>query len=241
MTMRMLVLAFAASLVVPAAAAAQAVDISGRWDVSITSPQGPMPPSVLELKKEGDGFVGVFNTAQGVADVSASVKEKAVTFVLPPYQTPQGPVDLVMTGTVEGDSMQGTINAGNQMTLDWSARRTAPATPDKDKEKPSAQEAKPADLTGTWGLEVTTAAGTGTPTVVLKQEGEKLSGQYSGQLGESAVTGTVKGNEFTFSFSVTIEGNNGTVIYTGTHDNGTMKGTVSLAGMGDGTFTGKKK
>jgi hypothetical protein len=46
-----------------------------------------------------------------------------------------------------------------------------------------------------------TQAGTGTPTVVLKQEGETLSGQYSGQLGEAPVTGTIKGNEFTFSFT----------------------------------------
>ncbi len=54
------------------------------------------------------------------------------------------------------------------------------------------------NLTGKWVLDVQTDAGSGTPTVTLKQDGEKLTGHYSGQLGEADVTGSVKGNEFTF-------------------------------------------
>jgi len=35
-----------------------------------------------------------------------------------------------------------------------------------------------ADVTGTWKLSVETPNGTGTPTVILKQDGEKLTGTY---------------------------------------------------------------
>lgn len=97
------------------------------------------------------------------------------------------------------------------------------------------------DITGVWALEVITMGGTGTPTVTLKQDGEKLSGLYSGRYGDAEVSGSIKGAEFTFSFMMGEEGNPVAVIYTGKVDKDTMKGTVSLGDMGDGTFTGKKK
>src|SRR5678816_27545 len=51
------------------------------------------------------------------------------------------------------------------------------------------------DVTGTWDFQVETPQGSGTPVFTFKQEGEKLTGQYKGLLGEAALTGTVKGNE----------------------------------------------
>src|SRR5687768_9879665 len=66
---------------------------------------------------------------------------------------------------------------------------------------------KPQDVSGTWALTVETANGTGNPSVTLKQEGEKLTGNYSSPLfGEQKVTGTIKGSAFTFSFTGAIEG-----------------------------------
>src|SRR5205809_599327 len=57
----------------------------------------------------------------------------------------------------------------------------------------SAQAAK-VDVTGEWTFSVESAAGSSTPMVTFKQEGEKLTGHYSSQLlGEAPLTGTVKG------------------------------------------------
>lgn len=104
-----------------------------------------------------------------------------------------------------------------------------------------AQE-KPADVAGTWAITVETAAGSGTPTLTLEQNAEKLTGTYSSQVfGEQKVTGTIKGNAITFTFTGAVEGNSITVTYTGTVDGATMKGKVSLGDMGEGTFTAKKK
>src|ERR1700736_1780929 len=72
------------------------------------------------------------------------------------------------------------------------------------------------DVTGKWAFAVETAAGAGTPTITLKQDGEKLTGHYSGQLGEADLTGTIKGSDFTFKFTVDAQGNMLDVTYTGT-------------------------
>jgi hypothetical protein len=104
-----------------------------------------------------------------------------------------------------------------------------------------AASAQTVNITGKWILDVQTDAGSGTPTVTFKQDGDKLTGHYSGQLGEAEITGTVKGNDFTFSFAGDAQGQQFKVTYTGTVDKDTMKGSLDLAGMATGTFTGKKQ
>src|SRR5512133_3720858 len=95
-----------------------------------------------------------------------------------------------------------------------------------------------ADLTGTWEFDVNTDAGSGSPTFRLKQDGEKLSGDYNGALGTAKVTGSVKGNDVVIEFPIDQE----KVIYSGTvQSDGTLKGTVQLGSLGKGTFTGKKR
>ncbi len=99
------------------------------------------------------------------------------------------------------------------------------------------------DVTGTWVFEVTTAQGSGTPTVTLKQDGETLTGHYSsGTLGEADLTGTVKGADISFTFTADLQGQSAPVSFTGTVESDTaMKGSLDIASMLPGTFTGKKK
>lgn len=92
------------------------------------------------------------------------------------------------------------------------------------------------DATGTWKMEVDLGGQGGSPTFILKQDGEKLSGKYKGQLGEADLTGKVKGNEIEFSF----ETQGAKVTYTGTIDKDTVKGKCNYADQASGTFTGKK-
>jgi hypothetical protein len=104
------------------------------------------------------------------------------------------------------------------------------------------QQDAPQDVAGTWALTVETPQGTGNPTLTLKQDAEKLTGTYNSQFfGERPVTGSVKGDAITFSFTVSMEGNTVTVTYSGTVEKDTMKGKVAFGDMGEGTFTGKKK
>ena len=101
----------------------------------------------------------------------------------------------------------------------------------------------PVNVTGKWLFAVETSAGGGTPTVTLKQEGEKLTGHYSSmQLGEAELTGSVKGAAITFSFGADVQGTHLDVTYSGTIDGkDSMKGKVNLGGLGEGTFTAKRQ
>lgn len=94
-----------------------------------------------------------------------------------------------------------------------------------------------ADVTGKWEFAVETTAGNGTPTFELVQKGEQISGKYSGALGEARVTGSVKGDEIEIEFEVS----GAKVLYVGKIlADGTMKGTVDLAGEANGTWTGRR-
>jgi hypothetical protein len=97
------------------------------------------------------------------------------------------------------------------------------------------------NVTGEWAFNVTTDQGSGTPTITFKQDGEKLTGKYAGQFGSADLTGTVKGNDITFTFSIDVQGQQAPATYKGTVEKTTMKGTMDIAGMVNGTFTATKK
>src|SRR4051794_28109754 len=98
-----------------------------------------------------------------------------------------------------------------------------------------------ADVTGKWNAAVQTDAGSGTPTFVLKQAGETITGTYSGQLGEAPVSGTIKGDDIEFSIKAAPQGETIVVKYKGKVTGNEIKGTVDLGGMATGTFTATKQ
>jgi hypothetical protein len=98
------------------------------------------------------------------------------------------------------------------------------------------------DVTGTWLLQVETGAGGGAPTFTFRQTGDKIEGTYEGTFGKSdQVKGTINGNKIQWSFTADAQGTQLNIVYNGTVEKDTMKGTVSLGELGEGTFTGKKK
>jgi hypothetical protein len=124
----------------------------------------------------------------------------------------------------------GWLTALAVMVLVWSAGAVA-------------GQASKVDVTGTWIFTVESAAGKSNPTVTFKQEGEKLTGQYSSQLmGEAPLSGTVKGQAIEFSINANVQGQAIGLKYTGTIENkDAMKGTLSAGEFGDGTFTAARK
>ena len=96
-------------------------------------------------------------------------------------------------------------------------------------------------VAGTWNLSVVFDQGSGAPTVVFQLDGEKLTGTYTGQMGEYPLNGTFKDKKIAFTVSVNMQGNEIALVYTGTLEaDGTLKGTVDLGGMAGGTWTVKK-
>ncbi len=227
---------FAASVctfVLAMPSAAQEASVLGVWDVTVSSNQGPTS-APLVLKQEGETIVGTFSGPQGDQAVEASLTDKAITIWFS-VRTQNGPISITMNGAVNGDTMKGTMDFGGRGHGDWLAKRPAAA--------PAAVQAgvPRLDLSGSWAFQVEFSGGSGTPTITLKQDGDKLSGRYSGQLGEAPLTGTVKGNAVEFAIDVTVEGNAVHIVYAGTAEKDSMKGTVKIDDFGEGTFTAQKK
>jgi hypothetical protein len=99
------------------------------------------------------------------------------------------------------------------------------------------------DISGTWKFSVDLdTGGHGEPTFVFKQEGDKLTGTYSGPLGEQKVTGTVTGAKAVFGFEVSIDGETGKATYTATIEGPKkMTGTVEFSNGIRGKWTASKK
>jgi hypothetical protein len=215
-------------------ASAQSPDITGTWTLTVTMAQGTQRTAALALKNDAGKLVGTLSREQGDLPVEATVKEKAVTmaFTVP---TQSGPLNVVLIGTAEGDagraarSMSGTVDLGSEGKGQWTATR------------PAAAQSATVDVNGAWAFAVETGAGTGTPTMTFKQDGEKLTGQYIGQLGEAPLTGTLKGTAIEFTIDLTFQGNAVRIQYAGTVEKGSMKGTAKFGDLGERTFTATKK
>jgi hypothetical protein len=242
-------LALTLALASPAAAqtattTAPAADVLGTWNFSVNTSQGQTIASVVKLQKAGDKITGTLSSEMGEAPVTAEVKGKTLSIYFN-FQGQNGPMSIEMTGTVDGDSAKGTMGVGGQTGGDWTAtRQKDPNAKDTPKEPVKDQSAAAkTDLTGTYNVTVELPNMTATPTMVLKQDGDKLTGDYvSAQYGKFPLTGTVKGDDVTFTFAMNVEGNGLNVTYTGKADkDGGIKGAVNYGDMMSGTFTAAKK
>ncbi len=101
--------------------------------------------------------------------------------------------------------------------------------------------AQSTNVSGNWKLTLETPNGVANPSLVLKQEGEKLTGTYKGRFGESPLEGAVKGKEIKFTVKVNAQGQELQLEYTGAVEGDTMKGKVKFGDMGEADFTGKKE
>jgi hypothetical protein len=91
-------------------------------------------------------------------------------------------------------------------------------------------------MTGKWNVVTQLPIGPGNPSFDVIQDGNKLTGTYRGALGESPITGSIEGNAFKISFTAGgIE-----CEYLGTLAGDEISGTLTLKGLGDGTFKGTR-
>ncbi|QQS48870.1 MAG: hypothetical protein IPM66_09720 [Acidobacteriota bacterium] len=213
---------------------ASAQNAAGDWDVVLNTPGGARNFKAV-FKVDGDKLTGELkregSSEPGGLPIQGKVNGSEIQFS---YTVKYQDNDLLITmsGKVDGDSMSGKADFGGFAEDEWSAKRSGSS--------PAAAQSSAVNVTGDWEFTVETDAGSGSPSFTFKQEGEKLTGKYKGLFGESDLTGAVKGDQIEFSFKVSgqVEG---TMTYTGTTDGKTMKGKVNLAGVGEGTFTGKRK
>jgi len=94
----------------------------------------------------------------------------------------------------------------------------------------------PANVAGTWIVDVSGAAGKTSQTIVLKQAGGAITGTFKGPRQSGTIDGTVDGKNIKFHVTARIP-----LDYTGTVDGDSMKGTMSGRGQqGDFSATRSK-
>lgn len=97
------------------------------------------------------------------------------------------------------------------------------------------------DLSGTWELAVDSPQATSKPTMTLTQEGNEVTGTYTGSFGSSDIAGTVDGDEFVLTANMSAQGQEVALTYSGSQSDDTISGNLDLGGMGGAEFTGKRQ
>lgn len=187
------------------------IDISGGWTFEVEIGGNTGTP-FFSFKQDGEKLTGQYKGQFGEADVTGKVKGDDVEFSIEREGNKVEYKGKIAKGTMKGD-----VDFAGQANGTWKATKI--------------------DVTGVWNVEIELGGNTGTPVFTLKQEGDKITGDYMGQFGEAKVTGKVKGDEVEFSFEN--EGNK--VVYKGKISKDTMKGEADYAGQATGEWTGKRK
>jgi hypothetical protein len=114
-------------------------------------------------------------------------------------------------------------------------RRFEIREPEKPKDPPKG------NLTGKWKLSYTTPEGAEESTLDLEMATDgTLSGTTTSKRGTATIiSGYLSGDKFRFTINIPIEGNPADVVFTGTFDGTTLKGTIDVLGYSI-EFTGSK-
>ncbi|HEX6043216.1 MAG TPA: hypothetical protein VFZ22_01905 [Pyrinomonadaceae bacterium] len=218
---------FALTLVLGASAAFAQDTVSGKYEGMLKNTGGADEKVSLELKTDGGKISGrmmkgetTFDIAEGsLADSRLSLKLK----------------DGMINAVVAGDKITGDWASGNKKgTLDLK-KVVPPAMPATSAE---AAPATAVNLNGNWDA-VADAQGQAFPfLLVLKIEGETVTGSSSSQLGESTIkNGSWKDGKLTFD----LEGQNGTISMSATVVEGKLTGEFDYAGQLQGRWVAVKK
>ena len=210
---------------------AQTADPTGTWDLMFSTQQGPIAAQMV-VNKQGDAYAGSISSELGQAPIEAAVKGNAMTVGFTMVTGGGDNLSVTLNATITGDELKGSFDAGGSGSGEFTGKR-AP------------QEKKPAaaiDVSGTWIAQITTPDISASPTIVLKQDGEKLTGEYqSAQYGSFPLEGTIKNGKIEFGFSMTIEGNSLNVSFSGTAEKDALKGDVAYGDFTQGTFTATRQ
>jgi hypothetical protein len=97
------------------------VNISGVWEMIVSTPQGDMP-SDATFTQEKETLKVSMTGPQGTISGEGTIKEGVVQWIMT-INTPQGDFSLVFKGKLDGDKMSGEVQMGDFGSTNWSATR----------------------------------------------------------------------------------------------------------------------
>ena len=102
-------------------ALAQDAKVAGAWTLTLETPQGTSNPT-LTLKQDEQKLTGTYAGRMGEIPIEGTIKGAALTFAAKVNAQGQEIV-LTFSGTVDQDSMKGTVDFGGMGSADWTGVR----------------------------------------------------------------------------------------------------------------------
>ena len=112
---------------IPTARAADTAKVAGEWNLTVESPNGTATPAA-NLKQDGENLTGTYKGRFGEAPLNGSIKGNAIKFTVS-ITTPNGAIQLEYSGTVDGDSMKGTVKFGEMGQGSFTGKRKGAEAP----------------------------------------------------------------------------------------------------------------
>ena len=100
--------------------------------------------------------------------------------------------------------------------------------------------AQSANAAGTWDATLTSPQGVFEVQLILKQDGEKLSGVVKSPRGELPIEGTASGKDIKLKYTIKFQDNDMLITLTGALDGASIKGSADYGGLADGDFSAKR-
>jgi hypothetical protein len=98
----------------------EAASVAGKWTVSIQGQRGPRTQK-MSIQQDGNNISGNIHGDRGDQKLRGNVEANDIHFTIS-VNTPRGDMTLEYRGTIQGDSMRGTIQ-GPIGQGSWSAKR----------------------------------------------------------------------------------------------------------------------
>lgn len=212
-------------------AVAQGPNVTGTYEGMVKTPNGPEKIS-LELKSEGTKVTGQAKHGDKTINITEGKLENGTLTIVFDAK------DHSFTGKVDGDKITGEAMDGTQKVPVEFKKVTPAAAAAPAAGTAPAPAAGPVNLTGQWEA-VADANGQPFPfLLILKVDGETVTGNSSSQLGESVVkSGTWKDGKLLFQ----LEGQNGTISMSAMVVEGKLTGEFDYAGQLQGRWVAVKK
>ncbi|WP_322797282.1 hypothetical protein [Tepidiforma sp.] len=96
--------------------------VDGTWNIVLSTPMGERPAQ-LTLKTDGNALSGTFGSERGSQEFSGGTVDGNKVAWKTMFSGAMGPMELSFEGTVDGDSIGGTVQFGAFGSGSWKGTR----------------------------------------------------------------------------------------------------------------------
>lgn len=123
MTKTYLSVAFALVFLLIGFAVAWDVDVTGDWEMTMVTPRGDERTRTVHFEQDGEKITVTMEGRQGDEITGeGTIKGNEIEWTIS-RSTPRGDMTMAYKGSVDGDTMSGTVEMGDFGSFDWSAKR----------------------------------------------------------------------------------------------------------------------